>query len=210
MLYYRTASELTHLILLYPTIPGLPGVVPNTFKMAPRIQSRSVSNLLPYLTSSSTSSSSSIPSLSSSQSSRHFSVTAASQTKLRRQMFEWLATQGSGLKHHTPGETNYLKMADGSQSNRPFPNNMTFISESVLSEELRNEVYYRVKEQKKSPRAVSVELGIDMNRIAAVVRLVELERRQREKVIKKIPQCYPLSLLCFEFRHSPPTQMMRQ
>lgn len=59
---------------------------------------------------------------------------------------------------------------------------MTFISEPVLSEELRNEVYFRVKEQKKSPRAVSVELGIDMNRIAAVVRLVELERRQRDKV----------------------------
>ncbi|CAI7589558.1 unnamed protein product [Penicillium pancosmium] len=150
--------------------------------MAPRIQSRSVSNLLPYITSSSSSTSSSIPSLcSSSQSSRYFSATPAPQTKLRRQMFEWLSTQGSGLKHHTPGETNYLRMADGSQSNRPFPNNMTFISEPVLSEELRNEVYFRVKEQKKSPRAVSVELGIDMNRIAAVVRLVELERRQRDK-----------------------------
>ena len=97
-------------------------------------------------------------------------------------MFEWLATQGAGLKHHTPGDTNYLRMADGSQSNRPFPNNSYFISEPVLSEELRNEVYVRVKEQNKSPRAVSVELGIDMNRIAAVVRLVEMERRQREKV----------------------------
>ncbi|KAJ5099495.1 hypothetical protein N7532_006496 [Penicillium argentinense] len=150
--------------------------------MAPRIQSRSVSTLLPYLTSSSTSKSSSIPSLcSSSQSSRQFSVSAAQQTKLRRQMFEWLATQGSGLKHHVPGETNYLKWADGTQNNRPFPNNPNFVSESILSEELRNEVYVRVIEKKKSPRAVSVELGIDMNRIAAVVRLVELERRQREK-----------------------------
>ncbi|KAJ5586047.1 hypothetical protein N7450_005834 [Penicillium hetheringtonii] len=118
--------------------------------MAPRIQSRSVSNLLPYLTSSSSSTSSSIPSLcSSSQSSRHFSVTATQQTKLRRQMF---------------------RVASYPRSREP-----------VLSEELRNEVYVRVKEQNKSPRAVSVELGIDMNRIAAVVRLVELERRQREK-----------------------------
>lgn len=107
-------------------------------------------------------------------------------------MFEWLATQGAGLKHHTPGETNYLRLADGTQSNRPFPNNSHFISEPVLSEELRNEVYVRVKEQNKSPRAVSVELGIDMNRIAAVVRLVELERRQREKVKQHSP---PISLL---------------
>jgi hypothetical protein len=84
-------------------------------------------------------------------------------------------------------------MADGSQSNRPFPNNMTFISEPVLSEELRNEVYFRVKEQKKSPRAVSVELGIDMNRIAAVVRLVELERRQRDKVNFSSPPPFPAS-----------------
>jgi hypothetical protein len=36
--------------------------------------------------------------------------------------------------------------------------------------------------QKQSLRAVSVELGIDMKRIAAVVRLVELEKRQRSQV----------------------------
>ncbi|KAJ5759903.1 hypothetical protein N7520_007059 [Penicillium odoratum] len=153
--------------------------------MAPRIQTRVSNALLPYLTSSS-SSSSSIPSLcSSSQSlSRQFSATAAPQTKLRRQMFEWLNTQGAALKYHIPGETNYLKDArdaDLTDTNRPFPNNRNFISESVLSEELRNEVYVRVVEKKKSLRAVSVELGIDMKRIAAVVRLVELERRQRSQ-----------------------------
>ncbi|KAI2728014.1 hypothetical protein CBS147326_4909 [Penicillium roqueforti] len=159
--------------------------------MPPRMQSRSVSNtLLPYLTATSSSSLSSIPSLSSSSSqclSRQFSATAApqAQTKLRRQMFEWLNTEGAVFKHHVPGETNYLTRLKqrgpetSSDASRPFPNNSSFISEPILSEELRNEVYHRVVEQKMSLRAVSVHLGIDMKRIAAVVRLVELEKRQR-------------------------------
>ncbi|GLI80788.1 hypothetical protein PoHVEF18_009145 [Penicillium ochrochloron] len=155
--------------------------------MAPRIQSRRVSNaLLPYLTSSQASSTSSISSTcpSSQLFSRQFSATAAPQTKLRRQMFQWLSTEGAALKHHIPGETNYLsgradRDGDSNEAPRPFPGNRTFISEAVLSEDLRNEVYVRVVEKKKSLRAVSVELGIDMKRIAAVVRLVEMERRQR-------------------------------
>ncbi|KAJ5146052.1 uncharacterized protein N7515_000616 [Penicillium bovifimosum] len=160
--------------------------------MAPRIQSRSVSNtLLPYLTSTSSSSSTtSVPSLFSTPSqclSRQFSATAAPQTKLRRQMFEWLSTEGAALKHHIPGETNYLTRlkqrggSDGPDSRRPFPNNQNFISEPILSEELRNEVYNRVVTKGQSVRVVSVDLGIDMQRIAAVVRLVELEQRQRKQ-----------------------------
>lgn len=103
-------------------------------------------------------------------------------------MFEWLNNEGASFKHHIPGETNYLTRLkqrggnDGSESNRPFPNNQNFVGESILSEELRNEVYKRVVTQKKSVRVVSVELGIDMKRIAAVVRLVELETRQRKQV----------------------------
>ncbi|KAJ6002029.1 hypothetical protein N7499_002106 [Penicillium canescens] len=152
--------------------------------MPPRVQTGRVSNtLLPYLTSTSSSTTSSLPS-SSSQCLRQFSATTASQTKLRRQMFEWLSTAGAGLKHHVPGETNYLtrlKQGGHDDSNRPFPNNPNFISESILSEGLREEIYKRVVTQKQSLRAVSVELGIDMKRIAAVVRLVELEKRQRSQ-----------------------------
>lgn len=102
-------------------------------------------------------------------------------------MFEWLNNDGAVFKHHVPGETNYISRIqkrgdESSENNRPFPNNPSFFSEPVLSEELRNEVYNRIVEQKKSLRAVSVELGIDMKRIAAVVRLVELEKRQRAQV----------------------------
>jgi hypothetical protein len=65
---------------------------------------------------------------------------------------------------------------------RPFPLNRDFFSQSVLSESLRNEVYKRVAKDKQSVRQVSAELHIDMRRVGAVVRLVEIERRMRAEV----------------------------
>ena len=120
-------------------------------------------------------------------------------------MFQWLSTEGAALKHHIPGETNYIsgrsdRDGDFNDTPRPFPGNRSFISESILSEELRNEIYVRVVEKKKSVRAVSVELGVDMKRIAAVVRLVELERRQRAQVSKNVHEFY----FFFSSRASPP------
>jgi len=98
-------------------------------------------------------------------------------------MFAWLDGEGAALKHHTPGNTNYVTDLNLEHpGTRPFPNNPSFVSESILSEELRNEIYARVVEQKNSVRAVSVQFGVDMKRITAVVRLVELERRQRAQV----------------------------
>jgi Eukaryotic mitochondrial regulator protein len=85
--------------------------------------------------------------------------------------------------------------ADGGQDeaggNRPFPLNPSFVSERILSEDLRKEIYARVTVKKKSVRAVSVELGVDMRRVGAVVRLVELEKRWRKEV------CFPSLFLHF-------------
>ncbi|PYI05301.1 hypothetical protein BO78DRAFT_398272 [Aspergillus sclerotiicarbonarius CBS 121057] len=155
--------------------------------MAPRIQNQIVSNsLLPYLSSSSTSSSFTSLSSRPRRSCRSFSSTVAPQTRLRNQMFLWLRQEAAELKHHTPGETNYLtskaEAARGYVGDpRPFPQNIHYCSESILSEELRTEIYNRVVKQKKSVRAVSVELKVDMRRVAAVVRLVELEKRMKEQ-----------------------------
>ncbi|KAE8367770.1 eukaryotic mitochondrial regulator protein-domain-containing protein [Aspergillus caelatus] len=165
--------------------------------MPPRVQNQLVTNsLLPYLSSSSTStstiskiptqcSSSSIPSTSR-RTCRPFSSTVASQTRLRNEMFTWLNGEGAALKNYVPGSTNYLtqiKERDEQPTGRtrPFPLNQNFVSESILSEELRNEIYDRVVNQKKSVRAVSVDLGVDMRRVGAVVRLVELEKRQKQQ-----------------------------
>ncbi|KAL1971049.1 hypothetical protein VTN77DRAFT_2883 [Rasamsonia byssochlamydoides] len=142
---------------------------------------------------------------------RPFSSSFNPQTRLRRAMFEWLNGEGAALKHHIPGSTNYLTdlkernsaaraqenaskesssdassgevgaIAPPTGGNRPFPQNPAFVSEPILSEALRNEIYERVVTQKKSVRAVSVELGVDMRRVAAVVRLVELEKRWRKQ-----------------------------
>lgn len=48
--------------------------------------------------------------------------------------------------------------------------------------------------EKKSVRTVSVELGVEMRRVGAVVRLVELERRMKEEVSNARPITFLLSL----------------
>jgi Eukaryotic mitochondrial regulator protein len=67
---------------------------------------------------------------------------------------------------------------------RPFVHNKHFTSEPVLSEELREEVYRRVTQEGKSVRVVSVELGVDMRRVGAVVRLKAIEKSWKREVIK--------------------------
>jgi hypothetical protein len=135
-------------------------------------------------------------------------------------MFDWLNGPGAELKHHTPGTTNYvtqLRNRRGGQassesssrrddadseddfgSKQPFPLNQQFVSEPILSEELSNEIYKRVAQQKKSVRSVSVELRVDMRRVGAVVRLKELEKRMKNEVCFFFCPCllhHPLSNL---------------
>lgn len=60
---------------------------------------------------------------------------------------------------------------------RPFPQNAFFQSQSVLSEELRDEIYKRVTERGMTVRQVSQDLGVDMARVGAVVRLKRVEAK---------------------------------
>ncbi|KAF2398207.1 hypothetical protein EJ06DRAFT_532573 [Trichodelitschia bisporula] len=60
---------------------------------------------------------------------------------------------------------------------RPFPLNWEFVSQPVLSEELRDAIYRRVAEEGGSVRAASVEFGVSMERVGAVVRLKAMERQ---------------------------------
>jgi hypothetical protein len=127
-------------------------------------------------------------------------------------MFAWLNGPGENFRHPIHNSTNYLTAYDArgkpredqnrpqgrdtadtraldaaaeSKSRsltRPFPLNKTFFSQSVLSEPLRQEIWRRVKIQGKSVRTVSVEMGVEMRRVGAVVRLVEVENRMRKEV----------------------------
>ena len=65
---------------------------------------------------------------------------------------------------------------------RPFPLNREFRSQSVLSEELREEVWRQVVEEKQTISTVSAVFGIDMRRVAAVVRLKTVEKDWVAKV----------------------------
>lgn len=105
-------------------------------------------------------------------------------------MFEWLNSEGRKLQYHEPNVYKYVtnlkdlgkdSMGPEQLSKRPFPLNQNFVSEPILSEEMRAEIYKRVTQDKKSVRAVSIELKVDMRRVAAVVRLMEMEKAWRSQ-----------------------------
>lgn len=107
-------------------------------------------------------------------------------------MFAWLDGPGETFRYHKRNDTNYLSAYDkrgqlldltlAKEHLRPFPLNEVFTSESILSEPLRQEIWKRVAVEGKSVRTVSVEMGVEMRRVGAVVRLVELERKMKEEV----------------------------
>lgn len=65
---------------------------------------------------------------------------------------------------------------------RPFPLNPFFRSEPVLSEAFRNEIHRRVGDQGQTVREVSVSMNVTMERVAAVYRMKEMEKRRMAEV----------------------------
>jgi hypothetical protein len=65
---------------------------------------------------------------------------------------------------------------------RPYPLNRDFRSEPVLSEELREELYRQIVIKKMDLQGVSAAYGVDMRRVAAVVRLKTVEKQWIEEV----------------------------
>jgi hypothetical protein len=59
---------------------------------------------------------------------------------------------------------------------RPFPLNQYFRSQPVLSEELREAIYQRVKRDGATVSLASVEYGVSNERVGAVVRLKQMEK----------------------------------
>ncbi|ETS84797.1 hypothetical protein PFICI_02822 [Pestalotiopsis fici W106-1] len=103
-----------------------------------------------------------------------FSTTASREynSKARRQFWHWLSRQGVQFKKPSPdGRTNYLN-----GKNTPFPLNPNFASRPVLTDGARDLIWSKVIEKGETVKAVSAELGIDINRVAAVVRLKEVEK----------------------------------
>ena len=68
------------------------------------------------------------------------------------------------------------------QDLKPYPENPFFVSQSVLSEGLREQIYKRVVHSGDELKSVSVLFGVDVRRVAAVVRLKTLEKQWLSEV----------------------------
>ena len=60
---------------------------------------------------------------------------------------------------------------------RPYPLNQQFRSQTVLSEELREKIYELIVRERIDLKSVSATFGVDIRRVAAVVRLKSLEKQ---------------------------------
>lgn len=76
---------------------------------------------------------------------------------------------------------------EGPRDLRPYPLNRDFRSQAVLSEELREKLYELVMDHGLDLKSVSAAFGVDIRRVAAVVRLKSLERQWVEEVSHTIP-----------------------
>lgn len=88
------------------------------------------------------------------------------------------------LESRTTGSVRYSGAggkAHISRPNNPFPINTHFKSETVLSEGVRKRIWRRVMLRGESLKAVSADMTIDVRRVAAVVRLKELEKQQMKE-----------------------------
>lgn len=111
---------------------------------------------------------------------RTFSSTSQRQglTKPRLKMRTWMEERGQQLREHAGQGPQYVT---GSPI-KPFPNNPLFISEPVLSEDSREEIWRKVVQEGEAIKSVSANFSVDMRRVAAVVRLKEVEKSWEREV----------------------------
>lgn len=117
---------------------------------------------------------------------RAFSSTPSrdEMSQLRSNMFEWLNKL----------DTNMAKKGDGTQylggADQPFPNNPFFRSQPVLDENARETIWRRVQQKGEPMKVVSAAMGVDVRRVAAVVRLKEIEKRWVRQVRRPPPAVF--------------------
>jgi hypothetical protein len=64
----------------------------------------------------------------------------------------------------------------------PFPQNRAFRSERVVNEAMREDIWGKIMKDGLSVKAVSAQLGVEMNRVGAIVRLKEVEKEWIRRV----------------------------
>jgi len=101
--------------------------------------------------------------------------------KLRR-VSDQNREEGDEKKTDSEQTNNGELPAETSEDLRPFRLNQHFRSQPVLSEDFKEVIWDRVMNQGMSVSQVSRDLGVEMNRVGAVVRLKELENQWDSEV----------------------------
>jgi hypothetical protein len=115
-------------------------------------------------------------------------VEAAAEAERKKKKQEGKANEPANLSASESGESEEAKEFKGeippetTRDLTPFPLNKSFVSQPVLSDDLREEIWKRVMQDGKSVRVVSAELGVEMSRVGAVVRLKEVEKEWEQRV----------------------------
>lgn len=97
-------------------------------------------------------------------------------TDQRFNMHGWLNRMGNAFQDSD--RPSYL----GPFTDQPFPSNPLFRSQPVLSEVMKNIIYKKVMTEGQAMKSVSQEMGVDVRRIAAVIRLKQVEKRWEKEV----------------------------
>ncbi|KAH7029434.1 eukaryotic mitochondrial regulator protein-domain-containing protein [Microdochium trichocladiopsis] len=127
-----------------------------------------------------------------SQQSAGFSSTPSCEvfSKARRNFRQWLKTDGVYFKKAPEDGPRYIASSgrkkraykDGEFDRlQPFPTNSSFKTAPVLSEKARQIIWEKVMRDGETIKAVSAEYGVDVRRVAAVIRLQEVERDWEKK-----------------------------
>lgn len=123
-------------------------------------------------------------------------------SKTRRNFREWLKTDGAHFKAPPEEGPRYLspylsKRRDYKEGRyekqRPFPTNPGFRIAKVLNERARQTIWTKIMQEGETIKAVSAEYGIDVRRVAAVIRLQEVEKDWVKQVSTRLiitrPHC---------------------
>ncbi|KAK4143531.1 eukaryotic mitochondrial regulator protein-domain-containing protein [Dichotomopilus funicola] len=104
-------------------------------------------------------------------------------TRLRRQFVDWLENRGSRFRKNEEHRPNYIgaSMNRGADRNLVFNHNPYFLSQPVLSEPAREMIWKAVMVEGAPLKAVSADNGVDVRRVAAVVRMKEIEKRMERE-----------------------------
>lgn len=110
-----------------------------------------------------------------------------SKEELLKEYKEFKRKYGSAFRNvQQPTYLNMVVGGDRQQGktprDRPFNMNPFFKSKPILGDSVREEIYKRVVNQGKSVRLVSSELGVTMERVAAVVRMMTIQKKWEEQV----------------------------